>query len=75
MIDTCMPNNSRHNSNQKIINGNCPFLLIVPCTGDGGSTGDGLSQGSCENGLFCMENRLCLGKSESVWMLTKLIQM
>ena len=60
MIDTCMSNNNRH---QKTINDNYSFLLIVPCAGDGGSTGDGQSQGSCKIGLFCTESGLCLGKS------------
>ena len=59
IIDACVSNIET----KKHIDDNCSFLLIVPCTGDGGSTGDGQGQGSCKTGLFCMESGLCLGTS------------
>ena len=46
---------------------------IVSCTGDGGSVGDGLSKGTCSDGLFCMASGLCRGKSGYVWMVIILI--
>ena len=44
------------------------YHLIVPCTGDGGSVGDGISRGTCSDGLFCMASGLCRGKSIISWI-------
>ena len=50
------------------------YHLIVPCSGEGGSVGDGLSKGTCSDGLFCMASGLCRGKSGYVWMVIILLE-
>ena len=49
------------------------YPLIVPCTGDGGSVGDGLSKGTCSDSLFCMASGICRGKSGYVWIVILVI--
>ena len=51
---------------ESIVYNICLHVLIVPCKGDGGSYGDGLGQGTCSDGLFCLASGLCRGNSEYV---------